>query len=82
MVLWHSPDSNFTENTQDIYRWNEFEIYYVLIRECSQIPQGANEWNKKPGWHRLYGALPALLSVLIHSKHLSFWYAHVPTELF
>ena len=26
-VLWHSPNSNFTENTQDIYRWNEFEIY-------------------------------------------------------
>ena len=25
-VLWHSPDSNFTENTSDIYRWNEFEI--------------------------------------------------------
>ena len=25
-VLWHSPDNNFTENT-DIYRWNEFEIY-------------------------------------------------------
>ena len=22
-----SPDSNFTENTYDIYRWNEFEIY-------------------------------------------------------
>ena len=21
------PDSNFTENTQDIYHWNEFEIY-------------------------------------------------------
>ena len=26
-VLWHSPDSNFTENTEDIYRWNQFEIY-------------------------------------------------------
>ena len=26
-VLWHSPDSNFTENTQDIYLWNEFEIH-------------------------------------------------------
>ena len=26
-VLWHSPDSNFTEITSDIYRWNEFEIY-------------------------------------------------------
>ena len=26
-VLWHSPDSNFTENTHDIYCWNEFEIY-------------------------------------------------------
>ena len=26
-VLWHSTDSNFTENTQDIYLWNEFEIY-------------------------------------------------------
>ena len=26
-VLWHSPDSNFTENTSDIYRWTEFEIY-------------------------------------------------------
>ena len=24
--LWHSPDSNFTENTSDIYRWNEFKI--------------------------------------------------------
>ena len=27
-VLWHSPDSNFTENTSDIYLWNEFEIYW------------------------------------------------------
>ena len=26
-VLWHSPKSNFTENTQDICHWNEFEIY-------------------------------------------------------
>ena len=26
-VLWHSPDSNFTENTSEIYRWIEFEIY-------------------------------------------------------
>ena len=26
-VLWYSPDSNFTANTSDIYRWNEFEIY-------------------------------------------------------
>ena len=26
-VLWHSPDSNFTENTYNIYRWNEFEIW-------------------------------------------------------
>ena len=26
-VLWHSPDSNFTENTQDICRWNGFEVY-------------------------------------------------------
>ena len=26
-VLWHSPDSNFTENTSVIYGWNEFEIY-------------------------------------------------------
>ena len=33
-VLWRSPDSNFTENTHDIYRWNEFEIYY---RQVSNI---------------------------------------------
>ena len=27
-VLWHSPDNNFIENTyNNIYRWNEFEIY-------------------------------------------------------
>ena len=26
-VLWHSPDSNFTENTSDIHHWDEFEIY-------------------------------------------------------
>ena len=26
-VLWHSADSNFTENTQDVYFWNELEIY-------------------------------------------------------
>ena len=26
-VVRHSPDSNFTENTQDIYHWNEFKIY-------------------------------------------------------
>ena len=28
-VLWHSPDRNFTENTQDIYCWNDFQIYYL-----------------------------------------------------
>ena len=28
VVSWHSPDSNFTENTWDIYRLNEFEIYW------------------------------------------------------
>ena len=26
-VLWHSADKKFTENTSDIYHWNEFEIY-------------------------------------------------------
>ena len=26
-VFWHSPDSNFIENTWDIYHWNEFENY-------------------------------------------------------
>ena len=26
-MLRHSPDSNFTENTSDIYCWDEFEIY-------------------------------------------------------
>ena len=26
-VLWHSPDSNFKENTWDICHWNEIEIY-------------------------------------------------------
>ena len=26
-VLWYLPDSNFIENTSDIYCWNEFEIY-------------------------------------------------------
>ena len=26
-VLWHSTDSIFKENTSDIYRWNELEIY-------------------------------------------------------
>ena len=28
-VLWYSPESNLTKNTQDIYRWNEFEIYWL-----------------------------------------------------
>ena len=32
---WHSPDSNFIENTQDIYRWNEFE---TIVK-----PTGVNE---------------------------------------
>ena len=39
-VLWHSPDSNFTENTWHIYRWNEFEIYRV---ETVDNPPRANE---------------------------------------
>ena len=46
-VLWHSPDSNFTENASDIYYWNEFEIYEV---ETVDKSPGANElrvqfWN-------------------------------------
>ena len=44
-VLWHSPDSNFTENTQDIYHWNEFEIY--LFETVVKSPRG--QWVKPAG---------------------------------
>ena len=37
-ALWHSPDSNFTENTSDIYCWNEFEIYKV--ETVAKSPRG------------------------------------------
>ena len=37
-VLWHSPDNNFTENTQDINCWNEFEIY--LFETIVKSPRG------------------------------------------
>ena len=37
-VLWHSPDSNFTENTSDMYRWNEFDSIHV---ECTHALYGA-----------------------------------------
>ena len=41
-VLWHLPDSNFTENTGDIYHWDEFEIYW--LETVVKSPQGpANE---------------------------------------
>ena len=35
-ILWHSPESNFTENTKDIYLWNEFEIYkfYIVVKSA------------------------------------------------
>ena len=26
-VMWHSPDSDFIENTCNFHHWNEFEIY-------------------------------------------------------
>ena len=46
-VLWHSPDSNFTESTQNIYRWNEFEIY--SFETVVKFPRG--QWVKH-GAHR------------------------------
>ena len=42
-VLWHSPDSNFTENTSDIYHWNEFEIYQFETVFKSPMDQWVNE---------------------------------------
>ena len=41
-VLWHSPDSNFTENTWDIYCLNEFEI--SLFETVVKSPRG--QWVK------------------------------------
>ena len=40
--MWHSPDSNFIENTWDIYRWNEFEIYQSETVVKSPRGQGVN----------------------------------------
>ena len=37
-VFWHVPQWNFTENTQDIYAWYEFENYYFKITCAS--PRG------------------------------------------
>ena len=38
-MLWHSLDSNFTENTQDIYHWND---KFTHLRLKSNLPW-ANE---------------------------------------
>ena len=38
-MLWHSLDSNFTENTQDIYHWND---KFTQLRLKSNLPW-ANE---------------------------------------
>ena len=40
-MFWHSPDGNFTENTLDIFRWNEFEIYW--FETVVKSPLGAND---------------------------------------
>ena len=42
-VLWHSPESNFTGNAQDINAWNEFEI--TILKLFPHFP-GANELNQ------------------------------------
>ena len=39
-VLWHSPDSNFTENRYLAVKW----VWNLLIWDCSQIPQGPMNW--------------------------------------
>ena len=44
-VLWHSPDSNFTENTLDIYHWNDFEIYSFETVVKSHRGQWIKPWN-------------------------------------
>ena len=45
-VLWHSPDSNFTENASDIYRWNDFEIYWFETVVKSPRGQWVNLVNR------------------------------------
>ena len=57
-VLWHSPDSNFTENTEDIYRRNEFEIY--LFDTVVKFPRG--QWVN-----------PLLVHWSYHSLVLNHW---------
>ena len=60
-VLWHSPDSNFTENTWDIYLWNEFEIY--LFETVVKSPKG--QWVNASGaenkilWRNLVNTMAA-----------------------
>ena len=52
-VLWHSPDSNFTENTQDIYHWNEFESYYfetVITSPRGQWVNSSCQGNSAKKW--------------------------------
>ena len=39
-VLWHSPESNFTGNAQDINSWNKFKI--TILKLFPHFP-GANE---------------------------------------
>ena len=43
-VLWHSPESNFTGNAQDINSWNEFE--FTISKLFPHFP-GADELNDK-----------------------------------
>ena len=42
-VLWHSLDSNFTENTSVVYHWNGFETYQ--FETVVKAPRG--QWVKK-----------------------------------
>ena len=32
VVLWHSPEANFTGNAQDTYPWYEFDNYQFMIK--------------------------------------------------
>ena len=41
--LWHSPESNFSGNAQEINRWNEFEYYTLgILATCPR-----DQWDNK-----------------------------------
>ena len=79
-VLWLSPDSNFIENAQDIYRRHEFEIHH--FETVVKSPRG--QWIKGLGiwlefYYNCWWKHQQWLFLLIKNGHICMcWFAGPP----